>query len=164
MKESQYEIIDTLEGRGISFSADYNEIIEYLPDDKISIIEFNNDYNCCLDYLPEQIEIIYFGDKFNQPVNDLPNSLKFISFGTHFTQSINNLPDSLEEIRITQHYDPITIKKLPANLKVFTVVDKMKRVINYEEDYEEHIYKPVEGYYEKYTELEKKFPNIKFYY
>lgn len=171
IKGIDYYLDEELEGKTIEFRYNFNKLIEYLPDEEITIIVFNEKYNKYVDYLPNGITHIYFGSDFNKPVNDLPNSMKFISFGVNFQQQINCLPDTIEEIRLTQHYDQ-EIKNLPKMLKTFNVCKIPRTITNKEYSHyymeiieiDTEIYESVPNYHTKYSELEEKFPNINFYY
>lgn len=166
-----YKLYELLEGKTIEFGYDFNKLIEYLPDEEIKIIVFNDKYDKDANYLPNGITHIYFGSDFNKPVNDLPNSMKFISFGVNFQQQINCLPDSIEGIRLTNHYDQ-EIKNLPKMLKTFNVCKIPRTITNkkYSDYYmtiieiDTVIHESVPNYHTKYSELEEKYTNINFYY
>ncbi len=163
MYNNQYEISETTEGREINFSYEFDERIEYLPDD-INIIMFNNRFNNNIDWLPNQVTHIHFGNDFDKPVDNLPNGLKFVSFGPNFSHPINCLPDSVEEIKVTQHYNSQDIKKLPKSLKIFNVCRKPKIIFDDTQDCVTSIDESIPNYYEIYSELEEKYSNVKFYY
>jgi len=158
-----YEINYSTEGKEIHFFPGFNEKIEYLPDDDINIILFNDDFNNNIDLLPNGITQVFLGNKFDKPVNNLPNGIKFISFGTDFSHPINCLPDSVEQIRLTQHYNQ-PISKLPKGIKIFDVLQVTKRTYNVIKDWEEQTNIPAPNYYEIYSNLELKYPNVKFFY
>lgn len=169
IKGLDYDIFETLEGKEINFRENFNKRIEYLPDG-VTIIIFNDEFDNYIDYLPNGITHIYFGRDFNKPVNDLPYGLKFISFGINFQQPINCLPNSIEEIRLTQYYDQ-EIKNLPTMLKTFNVCKKprYKSFYSYYGELEikeiaTNIDGSVSNYDTKYGELEEKYPYVNIYY
>jgi hypothetical protein len=157
----KYHISKTNEGLEIYFFETFDELIDIIPQN-ISIIILPNNYNKPIDNLPNQVEKIFFGNSFNQPIDNLPNSVKFLSFGANFNQSIDCLVDSVEEIRISQFYDQ-KINKLPKSLKIFNVV-MMENIINLNNFTQTIRRKPIDNYYEKYTDLENKYPNAQFFY
>lgn len=71
-----------------------------------------------LESIPDSIEEIDFGDNFNQPLTYLPLGLKKIIFGFNFNFSISlNLPDSIEYLEFGYNFNGY-ISKYPANLKI----------------------------------------------
>lgn len=157
-----YLISKTIDGVEIEFFKGFNKPIEYLPEN-VKIILLNNEYNQPIDYLPNQVEQIHFGSDYNHPINNLPNGLKFVYFGAHFNQQIDNLPDSVEEIRISQFYN-CKINKLPKSLKVFNVLQLTQKFIDFVEDTIIENNQQIDNYYEIYSDLELKYPNVKFIY
>lgn len=160
--EDDYTISKTADGIEVLFHKNYKQYYEFLPNE-ITTLEFSDSFNEPVDNLPNHIKNIFFGSKFNQLVDNLHNELKFIQFGEHYNQSIDNLPDSVEQIRITQFYD-CKINKLPKSLKIFNVVSKQKYFYDDVDDCEVILTEPIKNYYKIYSNLEKKYPNVEFYY
>ena len=70
-------------------------------------VQFENQYNSTLDWLPEGITDINLGMQFNQPLENLPSTIKRITIVNnnggyvYFNQPLEYLPNGLEEFSIT---------------------------------------------------------------
>ena len=157
-----YSIDETSDGIVMSILPNYKGSIDTLPQ-TINIISFSDEFDKPIDLLPNQLSTIFFGSKFNHHVDNLPSGLKFISFGSWFNQSIDCLPDSIEEIRISQFYDH-PINKLPKSLKRFNVVRQKKIIRDIIQGIATEYTESVHGYWEFYSALESKYPDIQFIY
>jgi hypothetical protein len=102
-------------------------------------VQFDNNFNSNIDWLPNGITDISLGMAFNQPLENLPFTTKRIKIRNYnigyvyFNQPIDNLPNSLEEftiehgIKFNQQLD-----NLPTNLKYLhiTSLELMQSINN----------------------------------
>lgn len=101
-------------------------------------MQFEHNFNECVDNIPDYIKKIVFGCYFNQSVNNLPNSIITIKFGTNFNHPINNLPTSVKNIifyqssNFNQHIDnlPISIIFISFDIKFYQPIENLPNNIN----------------------------------
>jgi hypothetical protein len=103
----------------------YNTIIKNILDEyDIKTLEFSNEFNSTLDYIPN-CEHIIFSQKFNQPLQNLPETLKILEFSTFSTFNYpiqkNNLPNNIKKIIIGNEFK--NTLDLPNSLEILEFKD-----------------------------------------
>jgi hypothetical protein len=123
----------TRDGYVILGCNDYNyindDIMGYLRNYKK--VQYTDNFNAPIDFLPEEIEEIHLGRFFNKPIDNLPSSLKKLSICANelnyckFNQPLDNLPTGLEclILKLIENYNH-TLDNLPSNLKELQLVVK----------------------------------------
>jgi len=125
-----------------------NVIINLLK--KYKKVQFDDNYNCRIDWLPEGITEIYLGAIFNQPLENLPSTTKkiviqayqkigythfnqpldylpcgleefYMYFNQAFNHPLNNLPSGLKKLQINGYYFAKSINNLPDSLEEINI-------------------------------------------
>ena len=113
----------TIRKNSISFYNDFNQpltqdIIDILVANKIKKIQFGREFNQLIDNLPDNIISIYLCYKFDKPITKLPKKLTWISLPNYYELRIDNWPQNLETLYLPsilgKTYDciPLNIKNL----------------------------------------------------
>lgn len=109
----------------VQFDNQFNSEISWLPEG-ITDINLGMNFNKPLENLPstvKRIKIAKYNEigysSFNQPLDNLPNGLEEfkIHFGLLFNQSLDNLPPTLKKINIVSTVFDYPINNLPSNLE-----------------------------------------------
>ena len=102
----------------IEFVDEFNQRITWLPPNLKYLsfgFNFRHDVNSYHD-LPDSIETLIFGYNFNSQIYKYPTNLKYLEFGRNYSRCITNLPISLVHLVINERFhDKI---HLPKNLKI----------------------------------------------
>ncbi len=118
--------IKTFDNNCLIFKDEYNDPINEHMLKKLHFAEqviFGEEYNQPIDYLPDNIKIIIFKNKFNSRVKRWPAKLKYLMFGNDYNQVSNNLPESLEELYFGNNFDK-PLLSLPPNLRLLEIGEK----------------------------------------
>ena len=107
----------------VQFDNQFNSRISWLPEG-ITDINLGMNFDKPLENLPSTVKRINVGyASFNQPLDYLPNGLEefTINFGLLFNQSLDNLPPTLKKINIISTVFYYPINNLPSNLEYINI-------------------------------------------
>jgi hypothetical protein len=98
----------------------FNEKVDNLPQSLTQLI-LPSTFNQKVDNLPQSLTHLTFGVYFNQKVDNLPHNLTHLTFGSYIDKKINKLPKNLTSLILNFYLKNINLKKLPKNLKEFSL-------------------------------------------
>jgi len=113
----------------VQFDNQFNSGISWLPEG-ITDINLGMNFSKPLENLPstvKRIKIAKYNEigysSFNQPLDNLPNGLEefTLHFGLLFNQSLDNLPPTLKKINIISSLFNYPINNLPDNLEYINI-------------------------------------------
>lgn len=93
----------------MAFSGAFNTMVKEndIPT-TLTHVEFEDDFNSPIEWLPPHLKLLLFGTKFNQPIPLLPKSLVELYFGEDFNQPLEGkLPSTLKSLTLSQKFTQI---------------------------------------------------------
>ena len=120
-------LIDSIEE--LEFGNEFNMKIEYLPQ-SLKKIKFGCDFNLKIDdVLPQNIEELEFGYKYNKSISSYPQNLKILRFGRNFSFDLKKLPKTLIELELGEKFQAM-IQDLHEGLEIL----KFDRLSEFNDD------------------------------
>jgi hypothetical protein len=117
------------EYKKVQFDNNFDTSVDWLPDG-ITDIHFGRNFNKRIENIPSTVKRIRIGTynnvniaNFNQPLDYLPSGLEelTIKFCNYFNHPLDNLPPGLNNLYLTSHAFNYPINNLPNNLEYLTI-------------------------------------------
>jgi hypothetical protein len=107
----------------LEFGDEFNQELKYLPKNlKKLIFGFNFKYPIGQNVLPDTIEHLVFRYNFNNRITRYPDNLKYLKFGRNYSQRLDNLPAKLIHLVINERFHE-KIQNLPPSLRILEFDD-----------------------------------------
>jgi hypothetical protein len=102
----------------LEFGNEFNQILTYLPSNLKKLkLGFNFNRKIFHSSLPDSLEELEFGYNYNQSIQKYPPNLKILKFNRNFSSNLTNLPENLIRLEINERFMG-KLTNLPQTLQI----------------------------------------------